>query len=161
EAAMPAVPYSADELHVSAAPKYDPDTGELIREMDIKPEAGPAPQTVPVAKLAPRIQTITSDGIDIPGPFDFIAVPLRLLDGPNLLVMFFILLAHTMTQFILVALSFGFFLLAPFLLVWQALMVSHFANVIDEMGPQSNHELPTPLRHLGWHEDTWGPFSQV
>jgi hypothetical protein len=152
--------YNPDVTAISAAPKYDPDTGERVRELEIKPDGAPPAESIPVARLAPQPPQTIAYGMDVPEPLEFLSLPLRLLRPANLLVMLFIFLAHVVGQFMSVALWFGFFLFAPAWLVWHGLLLSHFVNVIDETGPASKDELPTPLRHMGWQEDLWGPFTQ-
>jgi hypothetical protein len=140
------------------APKYDPVTGELIRPLDIKTETAVNPKTLPTARRAsPRLHKFD---IDAPSPLEVFAIPLRLLRPVNLMVMFFILLAQAMCQFMIVVIAAGYWLLAPFWILFHCLFLSHFANVIDETGPTNRNELPTPLRHLGWHDDTFGPFTR-
>jgi hypothetical protein len=140
------------------APKYDPVTGELIRPLDVKTDSVVNPNALPTARQARKLRYSDTD---IPSPLEFLAIPLRLLQPLNLLVMFFIFLGHLLGMFMMLAIAMFYLILAPFWLALHAAIIAHFANVIDETGPTERSELPTPLRHLGWHEDTFGPFSRV
>jgi hypothetical protein len=149
------------ELHdhvLPGAPKYDPFTGELIRPLEVKPQADRidpgAVRAAPVATLAPRPPV--DDGTL--GPLEVFAIPMRLFRPINLVVMGFIVLAHALAMFMAGASGFGFLMLVPPLALFLMLLLSHYGNVIDETGPTERSELPTPLRSVNWHDDTWGPF---
>jgi hypothetical protein len=145
-----------------AAPKYDPVTGELVRELDIKPDPKPAQAHIPTAKRANLPPPSVVNGMDVPQPLEVFSIPLRLLRPINLMVMGFILLAHfigaMLTMFMSTAMA---LLVIPIWVFWHALIIAHYGNVIDETGPTSRGELPTPLRHLGFYEDIWAPLSQL
>jgi hypothetical protein len=130
----------------------------LIRPLDVKADPVIDPNSLPIARTAQRLNYAD---MDAPKPLEFLAIPLRLLRPINLLVMFFILLAQALCQLMMVVILGGYWLLLLFWPVLQAMMISHFANVIDETGPTNHDELPTPLRHLSWHDDTVGPFFRV
>jgi hypothetical protein len=40
-------------------------------------------------------------------------------------------------------------------------LVAHYGNIVDDIGPNGRDELPTPTRGLSWHDDLWGPFRDV
>jgi hypothetical protein len=145
------------EPTASAAPKYDPITGELLQEIDIKPHAGPPASAVPLARPAALPPKTIVDGMDVPAPQEIWTLPVRLLNPGNLLVIFFIFFAQVVGQVMMIGIAMMYLLLAPFWLILHFLLISHFVNVVDETGPTSRHELPTPLRHLDWHDDTLGP----
>lgn len=145
-----------------AAPKYDPITGELVRALDIKPDPTPPPAAIPMARAAKLPPPSVIYGMDVPRPLEVFSIPFRLLKPANVLVMCFILLAHGLgTVMAVVAASPLGLLVIPIWLFWHGLILAHYGNVVDELGPTSHDELPTPLRHLGWHEDLWGPFSNT
>jgi hypothetical protein len=99
--------------------------------------------------------------MDMPGQFEVFAIPLKLLRPINLLVMFFILLAHVVAQGMALSIAMLYLVLLPFWALWHLFIIAHFGNVIDETGPVSNDELPTPLRHLNAHDDIFGPMWRV
>lgn len=142
----------------SPVPKYDPVTGELIREIEIRTETPPQTGSLPIAKLAPP--SPKSDLLEAPGPLEVFLIPLRLLKPINLLVMFFIFLAHVFGQAMMVSIASLNLMLVPFWFILHCLFFAHYGNVIDETGPTGRSELPTPLRGLSWHDDTYGPFSR-
>jgi hypothetical protein len=154
------VPVESLAVGENAAPKYDPITGELVEEIGIKPDPAPPPLAVPVAKRANKPKTVVN-GMDIPDPAESLKIPLRLFSPINILVMGLILLAHLFAQMMAVAIGGLYFILMPFWAVWHWMFLAHYGNVIDETGPASNRELPTPLRHLDWTDDTFGPAFRV
>jgi hypothetical protein len=139
-------------------PKYDPVTGELIRELDVKPEADTS--GIPMAKRAPQATPKVINGMDVPDPLELIAIPFRLLKPVNLLVMFFVVAAQVLNQVIIACVAVFYLLLLPAWVILHALCLSHFGNVIDETGPVSRQELPTPLRGVT-REDTITPLGNI
>ena len=152
----------ADDVSVgrrSAAPKYDPETGELIRPIELKPDpAGEPvdPSTVPLAKAAINYAR---------GETARRVTPLRalveLLMPVNVAVMLFVFVVHVFLQVAVIVVMTGlvFIFVAP--LVMAMLLVSHYGNVIDEIGPQDHDELPRPLRSVSLRDDLWDPFVNV
>jgi hypothetical protein len=141
------------------SPKYDPITGELIEPLEIKTDPTPIQTNLPTAR---RVRAaIEKVGIDVPSPLEVFAIPVRLLKPVNLMVMTFILFAHVLGQFMMTAISSFYAVLIVFWILLHALIIAHFGNVIDETGPTNRNELPTPLRYLNWHDDTFGPFSRI
>lgn len=153
------VPVESLAAGESAPPKYDPITGELVREIDVKPTENVS--HLPTAQRAVVAPPTVIDGLDVPGALETVTLPLRLLRPINLFVMFIILVAHALCFLMMAAIGTNYFMLAPFWLMFECLIVAHYGNVIDEIGPASRSELPTPLRHVQWHEDMWGPFTQI
>ncbi len=141
-------------------PKYDPMTGELIRPVTVKavddrgrPKIDP--DAVPIgSKAASKIALAEK----IPEAADAWLIPFKLLAPINLLVLSLIFIGHVICQALLVLVGFGFLMVALLFPVIQAMFISHFANVIDEIGPTRNDELPAPLRSLSWSDDTGGPL---
>jgi hypothetical protein len=154
------VPVESLAIGQNAAPKYDPITGELLQEIDIKPDPRPA-AAVPMARRAEAPPKLIVNGMDVPPASETIKIPVRLFAPINLLVMTFILLAHLFGQMMAVAIGGLYLILLPFWCVWHWMFLAHYGNVIDETGPASNPELPTPLRHLDWTDDTFGPAFRV
>jgi hypothetical protein len=98
---------------------------------------------------------------DHPGPWDALLIPAKLLRPINVIVMSLIFFCHIFSQLMIGLVAWGFWLIAFFFLIAQALFLSHYGNVVDEIGPTARNELPTPLRSVNWHEDTWGPFWRM
>lgn len=143
-------------------PKYDPETGELIRPLDIKPDLNAPPKIDPRAvPMASRAMPVEVQDEDHPGPWDALLIPAKLLRPINVIVMSLIFFCHVFSQLMIGLVAWGFWLIAFFFLIAQALFLSHYGNVVDEIGPTGRNELPTPLRSVNWHDDTWGPFWRM
>jgi hypothetical protein len=142
-----------------AAPRYDPETGELIRPIDLKPDpsAEPVdPRTVPLAKAA--ISYARGDASRVVTP---LRAMLELMMPVNVMVMAVIFLFHLFFQVAAMVVLSGFFLVivAPFIIA--GLLIAHYGNVIDEVGVQERDELPRPLRDVSLRDDLWDPFVNV
>jgi hypothetical protein len=138
--------------HHPTAPKYDPETGELIRPLDIvvDPTIAARPSQTPMATNMLDYAT--------PGTGDLPYSPLAQLLSPiNLAAMFFVLLAHLF--FYLAA--FSLYLTCVAILFIGPALVAHYANVIEEIGIEERDELPRFLRHFSILEDIWYPFAHV
>jgi hypothetical protein len=156
--------YGSDEVPLElkdevrpGAPKYDPITGELIRPMDIRTPTGAdaAVPAIPVQqktlKYATRESNVISNGFQIFA---------QMFALPNVFVMLVIFFVHL---FIMAA-TFAaavIILMVPVVLLMVGLLIAHYANTIDETGPEVRDELPRPLRNVSWYDDMWGPFVHV
>lgn len=145
----------ADQVAGKAPPpKYDPITGELIRELEVKQEVlHVEPDAVPTARAlvayaGPRTEQHFSGVRIIPELFNF----------ANMVVIGIIFMAHIFLQVMLFPVMAGLFLIVFPLMLLVALMLSHYAVVVNEIATNDKDELPRPLRDFGWHEDLWGPF---
>lgn len=147
-------PSAAD---VSHRPKYDPETGELVRPLDIvrDDDKDVDPSTIPVAKAA-----LTYAAGDIDKRVNPLSAAMELFLPMNVVVMFFILCAHVFNGMMFIA-AVGLLFLWPVLLLLQGLILSHYGNVIDEIGRNESNDLPRPLGDLSLHEDLWAPFVQM
>jgi hypothetical protein len=147
-----------DEPSRADAPKYDPVTGELIRPIDLTPDGRETirPQDVPIAR--PAIHYASGSGFRDVSPA---GVFLELFRPVNLLALGFVLLAHLLFNITIMVVLFGliFVVVAP--LIMSFIIVGHYGNVIDDIGPGGRDELPRVMREMSWHDDLWGPFSQV
>ena len=129
-------------------------------DIDVKPVPTTDTPAIPVARRVVTTPTRV-DGIDLPLPHEAWLIPARLLRLPNLLVMGIVLFAHFVGALMLLAIVTFYWILIPFWIVLNGLILSHFANVVDETGPTSSTDLPAPLRNLDWHDDTFGPFVRM
>ena len=139
---------------VTERPKYDPETGELIRPLDIRNDPGHPtdPSSIPMAK--PAIQYA---GVDISRRISPLKIAAELFMPANIVVMCILLAAHLFNGILFVTTA-GLFFLIPVLLIYQGLLLSHYGNVIDETGRNEHDDLPRPLRNLEFYDDLWGPF---
>ncbi|HZZ44905.1 MAG TPA: hypothetical protein VFE58_18350 [Tepidisphaeraceae bacterium] len=149
-----------DPMHIKGEPrdlrpKYDPITGELVRPIDVAgEERNPAINTANIPKSSRTVtyasRATSTSAQSIPG---FFSLAVMLLQPINIVVMFFTALAYLAGQFFL-ATVFLFFVDLPI----AAFLLSHYGNVIDEIGPEMRDELPRPLRHVELGPDLWWPF---
>ncbi len=146
-----------DEIR-PGAPKYDPVTGELIRSMEIRtPTAAEA--AVPAMPIASRTLKYASRDADfITSGFQIFP---RMFTLPNLFVMLVIFLVHIFLQVLSLAPTLLAVLMLPLIGVIFLLLIAHYANTIDETGPEARDELPRPLRNVNWYDDMWAPFINV
>lgn len=148
-----------------AAPRYDPETGQLIRELPVLNDEPPVnPASIPIAKTALHYATT-----DRARPLHMARPLLELFQPVNVVVMAFVLIAQMLAGTIPLALllvllyqslMIGFVLLLPFplLLICGWGVLAHYANVIEDIGPDDRDELPRFLRNLSFREDIWHPF---
>jgi hypothetical protein len=140
------------------APKYDPNTGELVRPMDIDDKVLP-PEEEAAVPMATRSMTYASPDLDaVVSPFSAMVL---LLKPINLLVMFFVVIAHGLMLMTALIAAFGIFFIVPLLIGVLAILLAHYGIVVDEIGPVGRDELPRPMRQCGWQEDLWGPFVHM
>jgi hypothetical protein len=141
-------------------PRYDPETGELIRPIDLLASTIPAvenPADIPFA--SPAI-TYTTRGLL---PSDSWAGSVRVLCEPiNIVVMLSGVVAELVTCFgLLYSIEFGFFVLTGLLFIFQLLLIAHFGNIIDETATEQRDDLPRLMRDLRLNEDIWTPLVGV
>src|SRR5438105_1986471 len=136
------------------APKYDPVTGELVRPLDVKkdPMHSIDPDSIPMAKAVVHYATADS------GELSAVRLMLNLLNVPSSIVIFSVFFAHAVIQLTIISALAGFFFVVPVGLFGLCLLLAHYANVIDEIGPTQRNEMPRLFRELSWHDDLWGPF---
>lgn len=148
----------AEEPDASRKPKYDPDTGELIRPLETSQNSTavvPVDQAaIPMARPALTYATGASArgaGLGY--------VLIDLFRPMNMLVMTFIGGAHIFLGFLMYLAALVHFLFAvPMLICMLALLLSHWGNVVDEIGREGRTELPRPFRDMRWGEDVWHPL---
>lgn len=144
----------------SHRPRYDPETGELIRAFELKQDPEEVlPEAIPFAK--PALSYEPAGTARPPGPFRPL---IQLLAPINLLVMIFVLCMQGAWAVGMQVVS-SAPVVGP-ILIWaqpllQFLLLAHYGNVIDEIGPDGHDELPRVFRDLRWHEDLWGPLSSM
>lgn len=132
-------------------PKYDPETGELIRPMEIvKPPPAPALTAEP-AVLGYQVK---KPGTGVPSIWMPYVAMFRL---ENLLVCVIVTgLWLSVTFMSGIHAIFSLLIFPVFLLT-----IAHFANVVDETGPTGNDEIPRPLRGVNFYDDFIRPLGQV
>ena len=135
-------------------PKYDPETGELVRPLEMREELKPLPppMAVPMAQTTlnyatPGLQTRYS----IWAPFVMLFSPI------NLAAMFFVLIGHLFMVMAMFSVFTAFFAIA----IVGAGLVAHYGVVIEEIGIEEKDEVPRFLRHFNIADDIWLPFARV
>jgi hypothetical protein len=137
-------------------PKYDPITGELVREIGIKDDRPRVnPDNIPIANA---VINYARAGTDQAFPASRI-IP-EMFKFTNMTVMLAVFLFHLLIQMMTIPIMAGLFLLVPAFIGTWALLQAHYAVIIEDIGVEQNDELPRPLRDLSWTEDLWGPFTQ-
>jgi len=136
------------------APKYDPETGELVRPLAVRPDAsiGPHPSQIPLAQTA-----LNYAAPDPNANFSVFRPLLQLLTPINLAAMFFVLLAHMF----LIAATLSIYLVVLAILGCGAGLIAHYANVVEDIGIEERDELPRFLRQFNITDDIWLPFVRV
>jgi hypothetical protein len=146
------------------APRYDPETGERIRELPVLHDHPPEnPANIPMAKTA-----LDYAMRNRARPTQLLRPLLELFMPVNLIVMLFVLIAQVIAGTIplavlFITLTMGVtamllvFLVLPLLLVCGVGVVAHYANVIEDIGPDDRDELPRFLRNMSIREDVWRP----
>jgi hypothetical protein len=136
------------------APKYDPETGELIRPLDIAAPAVPLGHAVAApATGAVTLNYATPDFQEAVSYSPFF----RLFAPINLVTMFFVFLLHV---FFFMATSLVYVSLLAIAIVGPAL-IAHYANVVEEIGVEERDDLPRLLRHFEFGDDIFYPFWRV
>ncbi len=141
---------------VGTRPRYDPETGELIRPIEVKrePMDDIDPATIPLARPAVNYASGSTARV-VMTPWGTL---IRLLMPLNVLVMFIIFAIHGTVQTVVgILFGPGVVLFSPLLIIVQFLVVAHYGNVVDEIGPGEHDELPRFLRDLRFGEDIWLP----
>jgi hypothetical protein len=135
------------------APKYDPETGELVRPLEIRESDRPQiPEAIPFANAALSYATP-----ELNQHASMVRPLLELLMPINLAAMFFVLLAHVFLIMSVFSLFLSFF--ALFIIGFG--LIAHYANVIEEVAIEERDELPRFLRHFNIGEDIWLPAVRV
>jgi hypothetical protein len=142
----------------SDAPRYDPETGELIRPLDLAPVHAvpvvpPRPQddgrTISYARALPRGSQL--------GVRRYPLV-IALLVGGNGAVLLMLFFAHLLTNLVMLAVLKGLLFAAIFPLSILVGVMAHYANVVEDTGILEQDELPPLLRYAQWREDIWNPL---
>jgi hypothetical protein len=139
--------------HQPTAPKYDPETGELIRPLDIvdDPTIAPHPSQLP---MATNTLNYASPELQAALPYSPLT---RLLSPINLAAMFFVLFF----QLFFYLAAFSLFLTVGAIFFLGPALIAHYANVVEEIGVEERDELPRFLRHFNFVDDIWHPFAHV
>ena len=145
-----------------AKPKYDPLTGELIRPIKLAtPAAGEDPRNIPVAKRA-----LTYAAGDAAHVMNARRIFVAMLMPANFVVMVFVFLAYFVYELLFGLIGFYLFNVVGamptlFMVPLAFLLMAHYANTLEDNGPNSMDELPRPLRSMSPADDIFGPFASM
>jgi hypothetical protein len=152
------IPLAPDITPREAAPKYDPETGELIRPIEVKQSDDEPvdPRSIPIAKPA-LIYATPGMGRSSSMAWAFVQLFMPL----NLAVMLAVYVVHLLMMPLVLVVAAGFFIIVMAVPFMVCLLMAHYGNIVEDIGPNQRDELPRPLRDLGWYEDIWSPLVGV
>jgi len=136
----------------AARPKYDPETGELVRAIGIRQdEQVEIPTALPVMAYA----SLQTAGGRVTRPW------LRLFEPTNAFVMLMVLLAYigaTIWQILFLPVAY-LLTIPPYCInLFLPLICAHYVCVVNEIAIADADELPRPLRNASFTEDIFNPF---
>ena len=154
------IPLDPEIVPREKAPKYDPETGELIIPIDVKEHHPSIPSGAPPLGHAgpPTLHYATAQTSTPPSFFSGLV---RLFAPGNMVVMFAIFCMHVLLWPLLFVMHEGFYFIFLAVPVMIALIVSHYGNVLEDVGPHDKDDLPRPLRDMDWYDDLWLSFCNV
>jgi hypothetical protein len=161
-------------------PKYDPITGELVRPLDIKPEpnrpAGASGKTGGKGTVIGAVGTsAAADAMDrqrrkedydrasselFPIP-SLASLPFRLLEPINLLMMIFTAVALMAFSLFSMPVLAGLIFAIPVPIVVGGVLLAHYANCVEDLGPGEENDIPRFLRDAEFLADIWKPFVRM
>lgn len=153
EAGVEEVPLELKDEVKPGAPKYDPETGELIRPMALKGD-----EYKKVIPLPPKVTLGYARAAGPEGEVSPWRVPLELLKIQNLAVMAGFFGMFLFAMFLWVAIGGGLFFAGIFVLFVYMVMMAHGSNIVEDIGHGGKDELPAPLRGVEFYDDIWKPF---
>jgi hypothetical protein len=146
------------EEPVRVAPRYDPFTGELVREHEVvvtedSEEAKKPKRTQPITKMKDR-------GMVTPPPrYAWLQLFGEMFMSHNIAVLG---LMFGVNVFLALISSFvigiGFFFAYGVPLLVACISAGYYAIIVQEMGPGDRDNLPTPLRDFDLRTDVWDPL---
>lgn len=156
---------TAEEIEARARPdppRYDPETGELIRPLDIAPERAVPVIPIPHAPQGDPRTLAYATGLHAEMSVTRrYPLPLALFLGGNSVVMAMVFLAHALANLLVLAVWVKLWFVVIMPLAILVAVLSHYANVVEDTGVWERDELPAPLRQAQWSEDIWGPFVSM
>jgi hypothetical protein len=147
------IPLELKDEVLPGAPKYDPETGELIRPLALKGDE--YKRVIPLPPVATLSYAQTPDEARIP----MWKVPLAMFRPGNAVVILVIALAHLFNLGLWIPVGGGLFFAAFICLFIYMMVFANLAIIVEETGVYEKDEFPTPLRGLDWVDDIWKPFS--
>jgi hypothetical protein len=155
------IPLEEEEPQRAPAPKYDPVTGELIRPLDLvhDPIADTRPADIPMAQT-----TLNYATLHLTQKVSVLSAPLlSMFRLVNVAAMLFVLVAHLLILLCLFILNYNILVL---FIIWIPLavigcLIAHYANVVEDIGPDQKDELPRFMRDFSAQDDILRPMFNV
>lgn len=151
--------HKPDEPPRRVAPRYDPETGELVTEIGVREDIKrDQPQDIPLAT-----QTLgysTAKVIEPRAEMCWYDMPWRILTSHSLMAILFVFVAHALIYLGLLLPAFGI-LFIPLLFAIALTIIAHYCNVIEEFGPHHANHVPVMLRNVSFSEDVLHPLYAV
>jgi hypothetical protein len=151
-----------DEEVRTNAPRYDPETGELIHAFEISDRLGgvkvPDPDSIPMAHMSATLNYAVGMARH---ELSLVRGFAHMFSPPNMAVMLAIFLMHAFLWPVQFVVSAGVFFLGIAIPPILATISSHYGNVIEDMGPFEKDDFPRPLRDIEWYGDIWLPFCNL
>lgn len=156
---------AADAPPTKRPPRYDPFTGELLEDIELKPDplrdAQPKAHQIPMATATLNYATTPPDpDTPVRGDITWWTAPWRIVTGMSFMAILFVFLTHVLIHVCIVT-PFANLLLWPFAFLGMMAVVAHYGNVIEEIGVQNHDEVPVMLRHVSFSEDVLHPLYGV
>ena len=148
--AVRGVPVARDPEKIHR-PRYDPETGQLMRPIDVVPE--PPRKAIPVA--APALNYASRSTIHTGS----ILSPRELFKPVNLFVMFCVTFVMLLAGLGNLIVFLHFYMFAAPLAVLELLVIAHYGATIEELGPRQRDDLPRLLGDVQFHDDIFAPLQ--
>jgi hypothetical protein len=133
-------------------PRYDPETGQLIRPIDVisEPPRAPVPLKGPMLGQTPR-RAPQPDPTGWRGPLGVLVMP------ANLVTIGFVMIATIVANLGMLSAMTVYKLGFIEALVIELFIIGHYANVVEEIGAERREEMPRMLRDAEFYGDIWVP----
>jgi hypothetical protein len=140
------------------APRYDPFTGELIREHGlIEHELSPAQQAPP--RVMPLNKSKHRADIEPVPAFACFTILGEMFMAKNVTVLLLMVIVVGFSAFgMFLVQAWGAYLLSFVPLILFVVSAGYYSLIVQETGPGQRNELPTPLRSFEMRTDVWDPL---
>lgn len=148
--------------------RYDPETGELIRPIEVAPRQQ---KVLPALRVAQQELNYLASHGDVVKRLTPAKIFLDLLMPANLVVWGMVLAAQIAWS-VLMFFAAGIIItlnrvhgteipIEPLMLPLAIFLLAHYCNVTEDTGPDLHDDLVRPLRDLRFHEDFFVPFMRA
>jgi hypothetical protein len=145
---------AAETVSLPVRPRFDPETGELIRELEVEKQILSAEAKKPIRRQ-PLSKSHRRDTVPIPKATDLFRL---LLEARSLVVILMMWGLSLFWVILIVEMEMGLAVFYIASLGFMCVMIGHYTAIIQETGPAAKDDLPTPLRDFDFDDDVWDPF---